>query len=246
MFHPACLTRWSPIDCCKHKHLGPPCNLVTFNYSDSMQQLTGGSKSEVLFVGIVVLSGAGLVLWGFSLEGRRPTIHPPQLAQLHPSRTPSYDNEAKLPNEDNTELPCTKWAIVSLSGPPIPPPPPWPHWCLLVLIDSTMPVSPPLKRVTILDSSWHDSNCTFQLCRTIPWHGEKKRTLGYLFAIQLGATMILDLEPGSFLEVGSGPEKLDEGRVEVKPQTTFRYPSYISCAGHLSIYQGVESLLAHD
>ena len=228
MFHPACLTRWSPIDCCKHKHLGPPCNLVTFNYSDSMQQLTGGSKSEVLFVGIVVLSGAGLVLWGFSLEGGQPTIHPPQLAQFHPSRTPSYITEVQLPDEDNTELPCTKWAIVSLSGPPIPPPPPWPHWCLLVLIDSTMPASPPLKRVTILDSSWHDSNCTFQLCRTIPWHGENKRTLGYLFAIQLGATMILDLEPGSFLEVGSGPEKLDEGRVEVKPQTTFRYPSYIS------------------
>ena len=214
MFHPACLTRWSPIDCCKYKHLGP-CNLVTFNYSDSMQQLTGGSKSEVLFVGIVILSGAGLVLWAFSLEGGRPTIRPPQLAQFHPLRN------NQLPNEDNTELPCTKWAIVSLSGPPIPPPPPWPHWCLLVLIDSTMPISPPLKRVTILDSSWHNSNCTFHLCRLIPWHGEKKRTLGYLFAIQLGATMILDLEPGSFLEVGSGPEKLDEGRVEVTSNNIF-------------------------
>ena len=54
----------------------------------------------------------------------------------------------------------------------------------------------------------------------LPWQGENKRTLGYLFVIQLGASIVLDLEPGSFLEVGAGPEKLDEGGVEVKPRTT--------------------------
>ena len=73
----------------------------------------------------------------------------------------------------------------------------------------------PLKRVTILDADWHESNCTFKLCQMVPWRGENKRNIGYLQAIRLGATTILDLEADSFLEEGDGPENLDEGLVEV-------------------------------
>ena len=180
-----------------------------------MQQLTT-SRSEVLFVGIVSLTGLGLVLWGFSLDNGRLTITPPLLAHFHPSYDVEVSDQIKQTVDDKTDLPCSKWAIVSLQAPPLPPPPPWPHWCLLVLIDSKMPPTPPpLKRVTILDAGWHESNCTFKLCQKVPWRGENKRNIGYLHAIRLGATIILDLEPGSFLEEGDGPEKLDEGLVEV-------------------------------
>ena len=197
-----------------------------------MQQLTT-SRSEVLFVGIVSLTGLGLVLWGLSLDNGRPIIRPPLLAHFHPSYNVEVADQIKPTTDDNTDLPCSKWAIVSMQAPPLPPPPPWPYWCLLVLIDSKMPPTPlPLKRVTILDAGWHESNCTFKLCQMVPWRGENKRNIGYLHAIRLGATTILDLEPGSFLEEGDGPERLDEGLVEVIRQ----HSKYIHLPFHQVIY----------